>query len=85
MLAFEGAAAGILGAALGLASGAAISLVLVHVVNRQSFHWGMEVHWPVTGLAALACAIVALCAAGARWSARAAVRDEAVRAVKDDA
>lgn len=85
VLACEGAAAGLLGAVIGLASGAAISLVLVHVVNRQSFHWGMEVHWPLAGLAALAAAIVLACAAGARWSARAAVRDEAVRAVKDDA
>jgi hypothetical protein len=45
----------------------------------------MEVHWPLGSLAALAAAIVALCALGAGWSARAAVRDEAVRAVKDDA
>ena len=45
----------------------------------------MEVHWPLAGLAALAAAIVLLCAAGAGWSGRAAVRDEAVRAVKDDA
>ena len=85
MLAFEGALAGALGAAIGLAAGAAISLVLVHVVNRQSFHWGMEVHWPLAGLVALAAAIVLLCAAGAGWSGRAAVRNEAVRAVKDDA
>jgi len=85
LLAFEGAAAGTLGAAIGLVSGAAISLVLVHVVNRQSFHWGMEVHWPVGGLVALGAAIILACALGARWSGRAAVRDEAVRAVKDDA
>lgn len=84
LLAWEGAAAGALGAAIGLASGASISLVLVHVVNRQSFHWGMEVHWPFAGLAALAAGIVLACALGARWSGRAAVRDEAVLAVKDD-
>ncbi|APV50932.1 hypothetical protein BWI17_15280 [Betaproteobacteria bacterium GR16-43] len=85
MLALEGAATGLLGALIGLASGAAISLVLVHVVNRQSFHWGMEVHWPLAALAALVLALVAACAAGASWSARAALRDDAVRAVRDDA
>ncbi|HET7731063.1 MAG TPA: ABC transporter permease [Usitatibacter sp.] len=85
MLALEGAAAGALGAAIGLASGAAISLVLVHVVNRQSFHWGMEVHWPWAALAALCAAIVATCALGARASGAFAVRHEAVLAVKDDA
>ena len=85
MLAVEGAAAGALGAALGFASGTAISLVLVHVVNRQSFHWTIEVYWPVPSLAALVAAIVASCAAGARLSGAAAVRHEAVMAVKDDA
>lgn len=85
MLAVEGAAAGALGSAIGLVTGIAMSLVLIHVVNRQSFHWTMEVHWPVAGLAALLGAIVALCAAGARLSGALAVRKEAVLAVKDDA
>jgi putative ABC transport system permease protein len=85
LLALEGAAAGALGAAIGLASGAAISLVLVRVVNRQSFHWSIQVHWPLGALAALVAAIVALCAIGARASGALAVRREAVLAVKDDA
>ncbi|QJR15317.1 FtsX-like permease family protein [Usitatibacter palustris] len=85
LLALEGAAAGALGAGLGLAAGSAISLVLIGVVNRQSFHWDLELHWPLTGLAILAAAVVLLCALGARWSARAAVRADAVLAVKDDA
>jgi len=85
MLALEGAATGALGALIGLAAGTAISLVLLHVVNRQSFHWTLEVHWPVTALAALVIAIVALCAIGARVSAAVAVRREAILAVKDDA
>ena len=85
MLGVEGAAAGALGAAIGLAAGAAISLVLIHVVNRQSFHWTLEVHWPWPALAALVAAIVATCAVGARASAAFAVRHEAILAVKDDA
>lgn len=85
MLALEGAATGALGAAIGLASGAAISVVLVRVVNRQSFHWSIEVHWPLTALAVLLLGIVAACAIGARASAAFAVRREAVLAVKDDA
>lgn len=85
MLAFEGAATGALGAAIGFASGAAISLVLVRVVNRQSFHWSIEVHWPLAALAILLLGIVAACAIGARASAAFAVRREAVLAVKEDA
>ena len=85
MLALEGAAAGALGAAIGLACGAAVSLVLIRVVNRQSFHWSLEIHWPLWALAALVLGIVATCAVGARVSAALAVRHEAVLAVKDDA
>jgi putative ABC transport system permease protein len=85
MLALEGATTGALGAAIGLAAGCAISLVLIHVINRQSFHWTLEVHWPVGVLASIAAAIVLLCAVGARASGAIAVRDEAVLAVKDDA
>ena len=85
LLAAEGAMTGALGAAIGLVTGIAISLVLVQVVNRQSFHWTLEIHWPVAGIAALLAAVVALCAVGARASAAFAVRHEAVLAVKDDA
>jgi len=85
LLVLEGAATGALGALIGLAAGAAISVVLVQVVNRQSFHWTLEMHWPVGTLAALLAAIVALCAFGARASGALAVRAEAVSAVKDDA
>ena len=85
LLAFEGAAAGSVGVALGLAAGAAVSVVLVRVVNRQSFHWGMEIHWPWLALAILAGAVVLLCALGAAAAGRAAVAREAVDAVKDDA
>ena len=76
---------GALGAALGFVLGVAVSLVLIHVVNRQSFHWTLEVHWPVLGVATLLAAVVALCSIGARTSAAFAVRHEAVLAVKDDA
>ncbi len=85
LLAFEGAAAGSVGATIGLVAGIAISLVLVHVVNRQSFHWSMELHWPVAAIAAFVAGLVAACALGARASGAFAVRDEAVRAVKNDA
>ena len=85
LLALEGGAAGIIGAFLGLLAGAAVSVVLVHVVNRQSFHWGMAIHWPWLALAVLAGSVVFLCALGASLAGRAAVAREAVEAVKDDA
>jgi putative ABC transport system permease protein len=42
------------GALIGLALGLAISAVLVHVVNPQSFHWTMALVLPCGRLAALA-------------------------------
>jgi putative ABC transport system permease protein len=85
VLAIEGAAAGLVGALLGLFGGFAISLVLIHVVNRQSFHWGMELHMPWASLAALGVAIVALASASALASGRVALQRPAVKAVRDDA
>jgi putative ABC transport system permease protein len=85
LLALEGAVTGTLGAVIGLASGIATSVVLVRVVNRQSFHWSLDIHWPLGTLALLLVAVIALCAIGARASAAIAVRSEAVHAVKDDA
>jgi putative ABC transport system permease protein len=85
MLSLEGAAAGAIGAALGLAAGVAISAVLVHVVNRQSFHWSLDMHWPFAALACFVAALVALCALAARTSGAFAVRHEAILAVKEDA
>ena len=52
MLATEGAVASGLGLAVGLALGFAMSLILIHVVNRQSFHWGMELSLPWGALGA---------------------------------
>src|SRR5205814_148069 len=46
MLAAQGLLVSALGLAVGLTLGWVISLVLIHVVNRHSFHWGMELHLP---------------------------------------
>ena len=85
MIALEGAAAGAVGALLGLGCGAILSAVLVHVVNRQSFHWTLALHWPAVTLAVFIAAVVLLCALASRASGRLAVRREAILAVKDDA
>ena len=84
MLATEGFAVSAVGLAVGLALGFAISLVLVHVVNRQSFHWGMTISVPWAVLAIASVGVLAL-ATGTAWaSGRRAMGDSVVRAVKDD-
>jgi len=84
MLGTEGALVTALGAMFGLAVGWVVSLILVHVINRQSFHWSMELHTPWLPLAALAVMIVAAATATALWSGRAAMKDDVVRAVRED-
>ena len=50
MLATEGLVTSGLGVAVGLALGFGVSLILIYVVNRQSFHWGMEISVPALEL-----------------------------------
>ena len=84
MLAAEGALVSALGLALGLALGWVIGLVLIHVVNRQSFHWSMELHMPWGLLALLAAALLALATLTALVSGRRALTVDVVRAVRED-
>ena len=84
MLAAEGGLLALLGALAGLAVGGAISLVLVFVVNRQSFNWTMDLHPPYAVLALLATVIVLLAALTAYLSGREAMGMGPVRAVKED-
>lgn len=84
LLTLEGSITSIAGLLVGLGLGGVISLILIHVVNRQSFHWGMDLHVPWTALLGFAAAMLALSALSARVSARHAVRADAVRAVRED-
>jgi len=84
MLAAEGAMLGAIGAVAGIALGAAMSQVLIHVVNPQSFHWTMETRLPWTLLFGLAIALTATSAATAVLAGRGALSAAAVRAVRED-
>ena len=84
MLAFDGALTGALGIVVGLVLGFAISLILVQVVNRQSFHWGMDLHVPWSALGLLSAGLIAATALTGLATARGATREDAVRAVRAD-
>ena len=84
MLASEGVVTASLGVAVGALLGGAISVILVHVVNRQSFHWGMELHVPWLPLAGLCAGVVALATLTAVASGRQAMGGDVVRAVRED-
>lgn len=84
VVAGEGAAWTVIGAAAGLALGLGVAIVLVHVVNPQSFHWTMDLLLPWARLLAL-CAAVVIAGTLTAWLAgRAAAGRDAVLAVKED-
>jgi putative ABC transport system permease protein len=84
VVALEGLAWTLLGAFAGLALGLAVSLVLVHVVNPQSFHWTMDLVLPWARLLALCAAVVVAGTLTAWLAGQAAASRDAVRAVKED-
>ncbi|WP_027995727.1 ABC transporter permease [Simplicispira psychrophila] len=84
VVAGEGVAWTTVGALAGVLLGLAVSVVLVHVVNPQSFHWTMDLRVPWERLLALALAVVVAGTATAWLAGRAAAGQQAVLAVKED-
>jgi putative ABC transport system permease protein len=84
VVAGEGAAWTAIGSAAGLVLGLAVAIVLVHVVNPQSFHWTMDLLVPWTRLGVLCLAVVAAGTLTARIAGGAAAGRDAVLAVKED-
>jgi putative ABC transport system permease protein len=84
MLATEGLMVSGIGLVVGLALGWLMSLILIFVVNRQSFHWSMDLRVPWGPLLALAVALLVLATATTLISARSAMSGNVVRAVKED-
>lgn len=84
ILAIEGGALTLLGVATGFVLGLLISLILVFVVNPQSFHWTMQLHLPWPLLGSVAAVLVAASVATALVSGRYALSGGPVRAVRED-
>ena len=84
MLAIEGGALTLLGVVCGFVLGLVISLILVFVVNPQSFHWTMQLHMPWPLLASVAAVLVAASVATALVSGRYALSGGPIRAVRED-
>jgi putative ABC transport system permease protein len=84
VVALEGLAWTSLGTLAGIALGLAVALVLVHVVNPQSFHWTMNLSVPWLRLIALGVAVITAGTLTVWLSGRAAAGQDAVLAVKED-
>ena len=84
VVAAEGAVWTAAGALLGLLLGLAVSVVLVEVVNPQSFHWTMDLLLPWGRLAALCAAVMAAGVVTAAVAAHSAAARQMALAVKED-
>jgi len=84
VVAAEGAVWTAAGVLVGLALGLAVSVVLVEVVNPQSFHWTMDLLLPWGRLALLAAAVLLAGTLTAWLAGRAAAGPDAALAVKQD-
>ena len=84
MLAAEGALLGTVGVVAGIGLGIAISQVLIHVINPQSFHWTMDTRLPLALFATVTVALILAAAGTALLAGRRALSSEAVRAVRED-
>ncbi|MEK9721346.1 MAG: ABC transporter permease, partial [Quisquiliibacterium sp.] len=70
--------------AWGALVGILIAMVLIHRVNPQSFHWTMDVSWPIPLLAGSALILFTLGIITAVVASRSACGVDPVRAVRED-
>ncbi|TCT21996.1 FtsX-like permease family protein [Thiobaca trueperi] len=84
LLSVEAALTAAVGMGVGLLAGGAIALVLIEVVNRQSFRWSMDLQLPVVALLVFGLSLILLAALAARLAGAQAMRQDAVLAVRED-
>jgi len=84
MILFEAGLLGLLANLAGMALGVLLSLLLIFVINKQSFGWTIQFHWPVAVLlGALSLVYVATVAAGL-YPARLATRMSPIEVIHEE-
>jgi putative ABC transport system permease protein len=69
---------------VGAALGTLLSLVLIYVINKQSFGWTIQFHWPVLLLVAALTLIYAATLVAGIYPARIAMRLNPVEVVHEE-
>ena len=84
LILFESGLLGLLANLVGIVLGTLLSLVLIYVINKQSFGWTIQFHWPVALLVgALTLIYVATLLAGI-YPARLAIRLNPIEVVHEE-
>jgi putative ABC transport system permease protein len=84
MILMEAGLLGLLAGSLGLALGMALSLVLIYVVNKQSFGWTIQFHPPVLLLAGALLLVWAVTVLAGVYPARFAARLQPVEVIHEE-
>ena len=84
MILTEAAFLGLLAALLGLALGLALSLLLIYVVNRQSFGWTIQFHLPAGLLAGAVILVWAVTVLAGLYPARVAARMNPIEVIQEE-
>jgi putative ABC transport system permease protein len=84
MILAEAALLGLLSNMAGLLLGFGLSLILIFVINKQSFGWTIRFHWPVAVLSAAISLIFAATVFAGFYPARIAVRLNPVEVVHEE-
>jgi ABC-type transport system, involved in lipoprotein release, permease component len=84
LILFEAGLLGLLANLAGFVLGAALSLVLIYVINKQSFGWTIQFHWPVAVLLAALSLIDAATIAAGLYPARVAARLRPVEVIHEE-
>jgi putative ABC transport system permease protein len=75
---------GLLANGIGLALGTVLSLILIFVINKQSFGWTIQFHWPVMLLLAALSGIYAATVLAGLYPARAALRLNPIEVIHEE-
>jgi putative ABC transport system permease protein len=75
---------GLLANLAGLALGFVLSLVLIYVINKQSFGWTIRFHWPVEILVVALAVVYAATVLAGLYPAQVAVRLNPLEVVHEE-
>ncbi len=75
---------GLLANCIGIVLGTVLSLILIFVINKQSFGWTIQFHWPATLLLAALTGIYAATVLAGLYPARTAIRLNPIEVIHEE-
>ena len=84
MILFEAGLLGLLANLAGLVLGVLLSLLLIYVINEQSFGWTIQFHWPVAVLLGALSVVYAATVAAGLYPARVAMRMNPIEVIHEE-